>query len=99
MSGPRTDCRECAYYDPPSDPLGSAWCRAHEETVVRVIGRCGAYQGPRGAHELGEAAVASYHAVIPTLAFTRCWIAAKRASEGVMVENQTSWRAPPSGVF
>ncbi len=43
---PRTDCRNCAHFDPPSDLLGSAWCRVLEQTVVRAVGRCGAYEGP-----------------------------------------------------
>ncbi len=43
---PRADCRRCTYYDPPSHGLSRGWCRARDETVIRLVGRCDAYEGP-----------------------------------------------------
>ena len=41
-SAPRSDCRECPAYD-----RASRWCSTYEQTVVRVLGRCDQYAGPR----------------------------------------------------
>ncbi len=46
MPAPRADCRRCPHYDPPSHELSRGWCCAHEQTVVRLVGRCDAYDGP-----------------------------------------------------
>ncbi len=46
MSAPRADCRRCQHHDPPSHELSRGWCRAREETIIRLTGRCEVYEGP-----------------------------------------------------